>query len=322
MRANSKRPVGPATTPCNNRRLSPPRTRSRPAGVVSFGESIGDGSAAAFWSERPIAVCHVPNSGAALVRPIFRQLLLGALALATIDLAAGGINPVFRGQEPLGERIFARAGWRDIVSANAPWIHADSAAAIESPQFDADRAAFAEDLMRTGAVTEVRADSLADAAVREAYVRRVPPALVLGVMLTENDELKSSARSRVGAVGLMQVHGRSWRNALGRMFGTNLRNDTTNLRYGVYILSYMAHRAAEKASEDSISDETFASDSSWRTALLHYNGCVRGKNTPDCRSYPVTVKRNVIDNAKATCGGRDFDACVAKPLWLSTRSER
>jgi hypothetical protein len=106
------------------------------------------------------------------------------------------------------------------------------------------------------------------------------------------------------------------------MFGTNLRNDTTNLRYGVYILSYMARRAAEKASEgDSAADTSFASDTSWRTALLNYNGCIRGTNTPDCRSYPVTVQRNVIDNAKATCNGRDFYACVAKPLWLSTRSE-
>jgi hypothetical protein len=56
-------------------------------------------------------------------------------------------------------------------------------------------------------------------------------------------------------------------------------------------------------------------------ALLHYNGCVRGKNTPNCRSYPVTVQRNVMENAKTTCNGRDFDACVVRPLWLSTRSD-
>jgi hypothetical protein len=105
------------------------------------------------------------------------------------------------------------------------------------------------------------------------------------------------------------------------MFGTNLRNDTTNLRYGVYILSYMAKRAAEKAAADSTVDSSVASDSSWRQALLHYNGCVRGTNTRDCQSYPVAVQRNVIDNAKSTCNGRDFYACVAKPLWLSTRSE-
>jgi len=158
--------------------------------------------------------------------------------------------------------------------------------------------------------------------VSEAYRRRLPPALVLGVMLTENDELKSTARSPVGAVGLMQIHGSSWRSALGRMFGTNLRNDTTNLRYGIYILGYMARQARGNVVTDSASgDSAFAPDSSWRMALLHYNGCVRGKNTPNCRSYPVAVQKNVIENAKTTCNGRDFDACVVRPLWLSTRQD-
>lgn len=230
------------------------------------------------------------------------------------------IHPIFVRQAPVVSAILQHEYVDSTV--RAPWLRAPVEVALRTPEFLADRERFMRDLLRTGKLNETRAWSLADVAVREAYRRRLPPALVLGVMLTENDELKSSARSSVGAVGLMQVHGRSWRNALGRMFGTNLRNDTTNLRYGVYILSYMAHRAAEKASEDSTSDDTFASDSSWRTALLHYNGCVRGRTTPDCRSYPVTVQRNVIDNAKATCGGRDFDACVIKPLWLSTRSER
>lgn len=248
----------------------------------------------------------VPNLGAELVRPIFRQLLLGAIALATIDLAAGGINPIFRGQEPLGERIFAHVGWRETVLANAPWIHADSAAAIESPQFDADRAAFAEDLMRTGAVTEVRADSLADAAVREAYVRRVPPALVLGVMLTENDELKSNARSKVGAIGLMQIHPRPWRS-LRERFGSNLRDDRTNLKYGVYILSYglKKPRAGVEANDQ------------WRVGLLRYNGCVLGTNTRDCYSYPDKVREQVERVAQSTCKGEGFGRCVAQPLMLT-----
>jgi hypothetical protein len=69
------------------------------------------------------------------------------------------------------------------------------------------------------------------------------------------------------------------------------------------------------------SDSAVASDSSWRSALLHYNGCVRGKNTRNCSSYPVTVQKNVIENAKTTCNGQDFDACVVRPLWLSTRSD-
>jgi hypothetical protein len=110
--------------------------------------------------------------------------------------------------------------------------------------------------------------------------------------------------------------------ALGRLFGTNLRNDTTNLRYGIYILGYMARKAGTTAAADTtMSDTLVTSDSSWRMALLHYNGCVRGTNTPNCRSYPVAVQRNVIDNARTTCNGRDFDACVVRPLWLSTRQQ-
>jgi len=241
-----------------------------------------------------------------LVRPVFRQLLLGAVALATIDFAAGGISPVFRNQEPLGERIFAHTGWRESVLAAAPWIHADSATAVESPQFDADREAFAEDLMRTGTVTEERADSLADAAVREAYVRRVPPALVLGVMLTENDELKSNARSKVGAVGLMQVHPRPWRG-LRRMFGSNLRDDRTNLRYGVYILSYGLKKPREGVE----------ANDQWRVGLLRYNGCVRGTNTSDCHSYPDKVRELVDSVAQSSCRGEGFGRCVAQPLMLT-----
>jgi hypothetical protein len=241
-----------------------------------------------------------------VVRPVFRQLLLGALALATIDLAAGGMKPVLARKEPLGERIFAAAGWRDTVLAQSPWIHGDSAEAVASAQFDADREAFAEDLMRTGHVDSLRADSLADAAVREAYVRRVPPALVLGVMLTENDVLKSSARSRVGALGLMQVHPRPWRSLRGR-FGSNLRDDRTNLKYGVYILGYFLKKPKAGVEANDL----------WRVGLLRYNGCVRGTNTPNCASYPDKVREEVEQSAQSSCRGAGFGRCVAQPLMLT-----
>ena len=231
------------------------------------------------------------------------------------------VHPVFVQQQPVVVEIL-RHDYVDSATLRAPWLKAPTEVALRTPQFLADRERFMRDLLRTGKVDETRAWSLADVAVSEAYRRRVPPALVLGVMLTENDELNSTAKSRVGAVGLMQVHGRSWRGALGHMFGTNLRNDTTNLRYGIYILSYMARHAGDKAAADSATgDVSLVSDSSWRTALLHYNGCVRGTNTPNCEAYPVTVQRNVIDNAKTTCDGLDFEACVARPLWLSTRQQ-
>src|SRR5262249_32598091 len=129
------------------------------------------------------------------------------------------------------------------------------------------------------------------------------------------------ARSPVGAVGLMQVHAKAWRSSLGRLFGTNLHDDSTNLRYGVFILGLMAKNAARpgRPTTEAV-DSLAAQDTSWRKALLGYNGCVRGRNTRDCHEYPATVQRNVIEYAKTTCNGRDFDSCVARPLWLSTRT--
>lgn len=244
-----------------------------------------------------------------MVRPIFRQSLLAAVALATMDYAAGGIVPVLRDQEPLATRLTAGGSWRDSVLSSSPWIHGDSAAAIESPQFEADRRAFAEDLVRTGRVDQQRADSLAAVAVHEAYVRRVPPALVLGVMLTENDALRSNARSSVGALGLMQVMPKPWRN-LRRRFGSDLRDDRTNLRYGVFILSHVLRKPSR---------DTLAAHEPWRVGLLRYNGCVRGTNTPNCRRYPDVVRRQVERVAISSCAGTDFGRCVAKPLLLSAR---
>ena len=231
------------------------------------------------------------------------------------------VRPVFVQREPVVAEIL-RHDYVDSAAIRAPWLSAPTEVALRTPEFLADRERFMRDLLRTGKVSASRAWGLADVAVSEAYRRRLPPALVLGVMLTENDELNSRARSRVGAVGLMQIHGSTWRSALGRMFGTNLRNDTTNLRYGIFILGYMARRAHDNVVADSAgTDSGVASDSSWRMALLRYNGCVRGTNTRDCQSYPVTVQKNVIENAKTTCNGLDFDACVVRPLWMANRSD-
>ncbi len=184
--------------------------------------------------------------------------------------------------------------------------------ALGSPQFEHDRRAFAADLMRTGNVTSGRADSLAAFAVREAYQRRVPPALVFGVMMIENPDLKSSARSSVGAVGLMQVYPKAWRQALSRHFGSNLRDDRTNLRYGVYILSHLVYKSDQWGTDP---------DSVVRKGLLRYNGCVRGTNTKNCHRYPDIVRRNIDRMAVAQCGTAGYQRCVAEPMRLSMRGE-
>jgi soluble lytic murein transglycosylase-like protein len=193
----------------------------------------------------------------------------------------------------------------------APWSRLPFQDALATPIFLRDRNAFALDLVATGKVGMARALGLADVAVREAYRRQVPPALVLGVLLTENDELRSTARSRQGALGLMQIHPGPWRSALGDLFGRNLRNDTTNLRYGIYILSHLSRRTAERSLDTS---------THWRSALLRYNGCVTGKNTPGCQRYPDVVRREVQRRAVVSCGGRDFETCVIAPLRVGSRA--
>jgi soluble lytic murein transglycosylase-like protein len=192
--------------------------------------------------------------------------------------------------------------------SRTPWASSPTDVALNSPQFFHDRDSFAMDLVRTGRVGPDRARSLADVAVREAYTRKIPPALVLGVMMTENDEFKSTARSNVGAVGLMQIMPKIWTSTLGRKFGTNLRADSTNLKYGIWILGWLAEETSKIVVD---------ADDAWRHALLRYNGCVTGSNTPSCHRYPDVVRRHVVQSAKTICGGQTFKECVAEPMWAS-----
>ena len=233
---------------------------------------------------------------------------LGLVAAAAIVGTMSRVKPVYLDRS-LRDRLTIPAATADErAMLHAPWSRLPFSDALATSTFLRDRNAFALDLVRTGKVKFARAIRLADVAVREAYRRKVPPALVFGVLLTENDELKSTARSRQGALGLMQIHPGPWRSALGDLFGRNLRNDTTNLRYGVYILSHLAKRSSIRPDSGS-----------WRTTLLRYNGCVKGTNTPDCQSYPDAVRRRVQRSAGTICGGRDFEECVVTPLRLGSR---
>jgi hypothetical protein len=243
-------------------------------------------------------------------RSLVRQIALAAAALATIVATVTTVRPVYADRQPVVGRLLAQS-WRDTVYERSPWIQDTTAAALATAQFQADQAAFAEDLLATGQVDEERADELAAFAVREAYVRRVPPALVLGVMLTENRGLASTARSNVGAVGLMQIHAPAWKRSLGKLLGTNLRDDETNLRYGVFILSHYLRRARDP----------MGGGEAWRHGLLRYNGCVRGTNTPNCHRYPDIVKARVEEHARALCGDLGFDSCVKRPLVLTLRED-
>ena len=245
------------------------------------------------------------------IRSFVRFVALGATAAATIVFTASRVRPVFLRGPAVAVLTIPEATADEKAMLLAPWSRLPFQDALATPIFLRDRNAFALDLVATGKISMPRALGLADVAVREAYRRQVPPALVLGVLLTENDELRSTARSRQGALGLMQIHPGPWRSALGDLFGRNLRNDTTNLRYGIYILSHLSRRTAER---------TLDMTTHWRSALLRYNGCVTGRNTPDCQRYPDVVRREVQRRALLSCAGRDFESCVIAPLRLGSRA--
>ena len=114
---------------------------------------------------------------------------------------------------------------------------------------------------------------IADAIVDQAAKEHIDPALLVGVLLTEDATLDPHARSSVGARGLMQVmplHGGKWGCGSSDLF-----NIESNICHGVQIL-----KAALDGSPNT------------RVALLRYNGCVRGRNTPNCHLYDDKVLRH------------------------------
>lgn len=126
------------------------------------------------------------------------------------------------------------------------------------------------------------ATRIAVALVRESHRTGLDTRLLLAVLLVENPWLDPAARSSVGAVGLMQVmpfHAGGW-----RCDGTDLTDPEVNICHGARILAHALHRARGDLD----------------TALLRYNGCVHGRNTPDCHRYPTWV-RHALEGLR---GGR------------------
>ena len=229
---------------------------------------------------------------------ILRQVLSAVGLAAVVYVTATHVQPIFVSGTAVGQRVLqdpARDSIRMIEAAvdASPWLREPFQLAVGDPRFVADREAFVEDLVGTGRLSRTRATRIADAAVTRAYRERVPPALILGVMLTENDAFKPTARSRVGAVGLMQIMPKVWKPTLGRIFGHDLKDDATNVKYGVFVLRWM---------HDGVPAE-LSPGASYRTALLRYNGCVARRNAASCRRYPDLVRRHVQRSARASCAG-------------------
>jgi hypothetical protein len=139
------------------------------------------------------------------------------------------------------------------------------------------------------------ADRIAKALVHEAKRASIGSTVLVGVLMAENPELEPRATSSVGARGLMQVmpfHAGKWGCATSDLFDIE-----ANICHGVRILA-----------------DNLKHSRNLPTALLRYNGCVRGTNTPDCHRYARTVYRY----AQRSAVGPGGKVTKATPFLLKT----
>lgn len=171
---------------------------------------------------------------------------------------------------------------RSLAGADAPEHDAEITALerrVDRLEVGLDRVADAyenevrpiEGLLRYYSEDDTLVRRIALALVRESEAVGVDPRLLTSVLLVENPWLDPSALSPVGAVGLMQVmpfHAGGWGCS-----GSDLTDLDANICHGAKVFENALRLA----------------DGNLDRALLRYNGCVRGTNTPDCHLYPSKV---------------------------------
>lgn len=150
------------------------------------------------------------------------------------------------------------------------------------------------------------ADRAATALVREAAKQNIDPVLLVGLMITENSAIDPLAKSNVGAMGLMQVmpfHAGEW--GCG---SDNLVNVESNICHGVAILADYVRRSPKNLHK----------------ALLGYNGCVRGTNTPRCYTYSAKVYKHANNASRlmASLGGTEVRRYSAPVTVRKARTAR
>ncbi len=136
-------------------------------------------------------------------------------------------------------------------------------------------------------------EHIAIALVREANRVGLEPRLLLAVLLVENPWLDPEIRSPVGAIGLMQimpVHRGGWSEC-----SRDLEDIDANICHGAHIFAHYFRRSNRNLDR----------------ALLRYNGCVNGTNTPDCKQYPNHVFANAgRASVMAWLGQRPFSGSL------------
>jgi hypothetical protein len=202
--------------------------------------------------------------------PRWKRILKNALhGLGAAVLLTAGTIWTIRQQHPKfvqpGALLHLPAA---VVTAAAPGTEPYPAPTDSAAQLEVKKVAFS---LHKYTNDTVLARRIAQAIVVEGGKKNIDPALLVGVVLTEDAKLDPNAKSFVGARGLMQVmpfHAGKWKGCTS----ADLFAIDSNICHGVSILADLIKRSPSVSS-----------------ALQRYNGCVRGTNTPNCHTYSGKV---------------------------------
>jgi soluble lytic murein transglycosylase-like protein len=203
--------------------------------------------------------------------PRWKRILKAALhGLGAAVLLAAGTIWTIRQQHPQfvkpGELLHLPPA---LVTAAAPGTETTPPPPTDSAaQIEIKRVAYS---LRKYTNDTVLAKRIASAIVVQGGKKKIDPALLVGVVLTEDAKLDPNAKSFVGARGLMQVmpfHAGKWAGCTS----SDLFSIDSNICHGTSILADLIKRSPSVSS-----------------ALQRYNGCVRGTNTPNCHTYSGKV---------------------------------
>jgi len=204
-------------------------------------------------------------------QPRWKRILKAALqgTAAAVLLVAGTVWTIRQSHPKFikpGELLHLPAA---VVTATAPGTDTVAAPPTDAAaQVVVQKVAYS---LRKYTSDTVLARRIAQAIVVEGGKKKIDPALLVGVVLTEDAKLDPRAKSFVGARGLMQVmpfHAGKWKGCTN----ADLFAIDSNICHGVSILADLIKRSPSVS-----------------TALQRYNGCVRGTNTPNCHTYSGKV---------------------------------
>jgi soluble lytic murein transglycosylase-like protein len=215
--------------------------------------------------------------------PRWKRLLKGALrGIGAALLLAAGTIWTLRQQHPQfvkpGELLHLPPA---LVTAAAPGTEPYTPPTDAKALIEIQKVAYS---LRKYTNDTVLARRIASAIIVEGGKKNIDPALLVGVVLTEDAKLDPNAKSFVGARGLMQVmpfHAGKWKGCSS----ADLFAIDSNICHGVSILADLIKRSPSVSS-----------------ALQRYNGCVRGTNTPNCHTYSGKVLKSAEQAASQMLG--------------------